>query len=321
MDILQSERYQRLEVHRPVRCYRLRDKISAELPFFPAFIAVVVILVIIIVSVGVAMVILLREDKSDAEDPRRRYQHAGLPASPAYQMDSSSSKTWLFGIFSSNRRETDTTTDGPTTLKGRGAGQGWVQAVGSDWDGDSVDERARIKAGVLQSVRMTEYGSPGASSSSFVGQPFRSPRLDSLMSEDTESSSRLDLQNVGGPPYHDPYSPSPQLSVFNIQRLSPYSTPPESPSPRRLNFRSASPGDTTSQNDITNATTVFHPNGSGQQFTDAGNSTLLPGETTPPDDDGNVTNDHLDGSGQHFVTHSGNSMRTFHGGTKFIEAL
>lgn len=282
-----------------------------------AFIAVVVILVIIIVSVGTAMVILLREDKSDAEDRRRRYQHAGSPASPAYQLDSSSSKTWLFGMFSSSRREADTTTDGPTTLKGRGGGQGWVQAVGSDWDGDSVDERARIKAGVLQSVRMTEYGSPGASSSSFVGQP---SRLDSLMSEDMESSSRLDLQSVGGPPYHDPYSPSPQLSMFNIQRLSPYSTPPESPSPRRVNFRSASPGDTTSQNG--NATTLFHPNGSGQQFTVAGNSTLLPGEVTRPNDDGNVTNDPpLDGSGQHFVTHSGNSMRTFHGGTKFIEAL
>jgi len=267
------------------------------------------------------MVILLREDKtmSEAQDRRRRYQHAGLPASPAYQLDSSSSNTWLFGIFSSSRREADTTTDGPTTLKGRGAGQGWVQAAGSDWDGDSVDERARIKAGVLQSVRMTEYGSPGASSSSFVGQPFHSPRLDSLMSEDTESSSRLDLHGVGGPPYHDPYSPSPQLSMSNIQHLSPYSTPPESPRPRHVNSQSALQGDTTSPDDIGNATTVFHSNGSGQQFTDAGNSTLLPGEATPPD---NVTNDpHLDGSGQHFVTHSGHSMRTFHGGTKFIEAL
>lgn len=288
-----------------------------------AFIVVIVILVIIIVSVGTAMVILLREDKtmSEAQDRRRRYQHAGLPASPAYQRDSSSTNTWLFslaGIFSSSKREADTTTDGPTLLKGRGAGQGWIQAVGSDWDGDSVDERARIKAGVLQSVRMTEYGSPGASSSSFVGQPFHSPRLDSLISEDTESNSRLDLHGVGGPPYHDPYSPSPQLSMSNIQRLSPYSTPPESPRPRRVNSQSALPGDSTSPN----ATTVFHLNGSGQQFTDAGNSTLLPAEATPPDDDGNVTNNpRLDGSGQHFVTHSGNSMRTFHGGTKFIEAL
>jgi hypothetical protein len=301
----------------------LRDKISAELPFFLAFIVVVVLLVIIIVSVGTAMVILLREDKtmSEAQDRRRRYHRAGLPAS---QLDSSSSNTWLSslaGIFSSSRREADTTTDGPTMLKGRGAGQGWVQAAGSDWDGDSVDERARIKAGVLQSVRMAEYGSPGASSS-FVGQPFHSPRLDSLMSEDTESSSRLDLHGVGGLPYHDPYSPSPQLSMFNTQRLSPNSTPPESPRPRHINSQSALQGDTTSPDDIGNATTVFHPNDSGQQFTVAGNSTLLPGEATPPDDDGNVTNDpHLDGSGQHFVTHSGNSMRTFHGGTKFIEAL
>ncbi|KAF8968263.1 hypothetical protein BDZ97DRAFT_1755318 [Flammula alnicola] len=262
-----------------------------------AFIAIVVILVVVIAIACTAVVILLREDMAEDGEAltrraRGRYHLSGFHGPSVFN----STRDWftrVLGISGSHQRVENDRADKSRIIKGHPR-QGWLQAGnGSDWDSDSIDDRPTGKqknATASTMVRMMDREpSMGTPRSSNAGS---FPHLSRVYSpgSDTASSVRFDLNSARGIPYAEPSSLSRQGIIPSIQSHlysspSTQSSPSPSPAPRQPASRMA----------LTSAESLggFSSNDSADNI----------GISNP------------------FAAPSQPSIRTFKGGSKFIEAL
>jgi len=253
-----------------------------------AFIVLVVILVFIIIIACSATIYLLREDIAEDREAltsgaRGRYHLSGSQDGPTKK----SSKNWLTGFLrlpGSHKRTSKVRPDNPRTIPGRPT-QGWFPAGnGSDWDSDGLPPRNSKRFTPSATMRMADQDtlSLGTPRSSNVGS-FPHAHIYNSTS-DVTSSVRFDPHGIRGLSYADQSSLSVPgiISSFQSQLYSPPSSPSLSPIPAESS------------------------------------RTALAASPEPMER--SLTNDSFDES---FGTPSESrpTIRTFEGGTKFIEAL
>jgi len=257
-----------------------------------AFIALVVVLVIIILVSCSAVIYILREDlASDAEaltrGNRGRYQISGS------HENARSSRNWLLRTLrvpGSRQRTPKLRSDKSRNIVGR-PGQGWVQTGnGTDSDFDSSDDLPsgnRNPTITSTKMRMVDYDSSSVATprSSNVGSIPHVSRVYSSTS-DAASSVPLDPHGLRSFSYADQSSLSAHGIIPSIQ--SQLYSPPSSISLSPIALGSS--------------------------------RTAL---ASPESMERSLSNDSIDYGGGPFSTPSGShpSVRTFEGGTKFIEAL
>jgi len=267
------------------------------------FIALVVVLIVVIIASCTAVFFLVRNSASSEgryrQRSRQRYMSQSESTSSSYEYknpdgDSQPPQTWkdkVGRIFRFGRRSggavgggNGVAASGRLREGGGRRGRGWVQA-GSGDEADSVEEGSRWNRakGVRFAPPVRIPGSNGSHGS--TDESFRPPaRKHSLRNYSLE----LDLP---GPMYDDPYS----------EALSP---PPPSPYQPELSPppAAASPS----------AAPTFHiPRSTSPES--------LPHSPSSPrtlETPANILNNN-----RHLSTQSGVSVRTFEGGTKFIESL
>ncbi|KDR81945.1 hypothetical protein GALMADRAFT_221829 [Galerina marginata CBS 339.88] len=251
-----------------------------------AFIVLVVVLVFIIIIACSATIYLLREDIAEDREAltsgaRGRYH---LPGSR--DPSKKTSRNWLMGILrlpGSHKQSPKVRHDDPRTIPGRNK-QGWFPAGnGSDWDSEGLPSQSPKPFAPSATMRMAEQDtlSLGTPRSSNVGSFPHASHIYSSPSNAT-SSARFDPHGIRGLSYADQSSLSVPGIISSFQ--SQLYSPPSSPS------LSPTP--------------------------DASSRVVL---ASPEHMERSLTNDSFAESFN--TTESRPSIRTFEGGTKFIEAL
>ncbi|CAA7260843.1 unnamed protein product [Cyclocybe aegerita] len=283
-----------------------------------AFIALVVVLVLIIVVSCTAVIFLLREERAQDEEALR-HRHRSREEPSSYPQKSQRWYTRIFGLptyKAARSGESPSRSDKVKKYKMGRHGQGWVQAgSGNEWDSDSGDDfpsprkTQNIPGPSAAAMRTRDYdpslGTP--SNSSTAGSPFpyhptqsRSPhpippRVYSPVSDTSSNHSMrgYDPHGVRGLSYPEHYAPSVQGATLPSIASQLYS-PPSSPSPSS-DHHHYTPANTRRSIPGTSGTLESEPSN------DSMNSSRVPPRS--------------------FASQSIPSVRTFEGGTKFIEGL
>ncbi|KAJ3532994.1 hypothetical protein NMY22_g7518 [Coprinellus aureogranulatus] len=259
-----------------------------------AFIAVVVVLVLIIIVACTAVAYLILESRQDGRHSHRQYQPSprGLEARNA-TTSKPTSRSFLDRLMSKHKRKTSTLVE---DQKPRRSGQGWVQATQDDGDDDEIASAKRRAGHAAQMSEVLDTSRPPSALPSVNASPTSTqrplpsgnrPRVSSMLSDTSMSiASYREGTNLR---YQEPFAPVPQrsMSTFTTQ-LAPsmFSSPSSTPPPSITRAMSGSPEQLSGDESLQPAGLVY-PNGRGRPFT----------------------------------THSGTSMLTFEGGTKFMEEL
>jgi len=263
------------------------------------FIAIVVCLVLVIVASCTAVFFLLRTHPSDQNrayrdrQRGRRHRHQAVPSSASYDYsnyNNYSTSPTAANPQSLQRKLAGMFRFGAKEQGSRAGGGGWVRTgSGDEWDSDSADEAGRGRG--MKHLREQKtpgqnvIGSTNTVSSGPVDMPFIPPTSPSYPNMDTTSSVGLSLH----PSYSDPF-------------VVPH--PPADPHTVRPIVHNVQP----------------HP-GSPTPTSSSSSPYASPPRHTASPEALSETNDHVDREGRKWSQESEMSVRTFTGGTKFIESL